>query len=179
VAEAKAATEAILARGTPNPPPTLVEVRAPHHDAEGLEGLAPALSELLDAALPGSYLAVLAYLPDDPALLAPLRGACAALAASRHIAVTFELGPRYLHSTGQYHKGGPSTGLFVVLTTGSAEDVRVPGSPYTLGVLNRAQAAGDIATLTAHGLPVIEVALPDPGRAHVGAVAEALRALTL
>jgi glucose-6-phosphate isomerase len=179
VAEAKAATEAILAHGTPNPPPTRVEVRAPHHDAEGLEGLAPALSELLDAALPNSYIAVLAYLPDDPALLAPLRGACAALSASRHIAVTFELGPRYLHSTGQYHKGGPSTGLFVVLTTGSAEDVRVPGRPYTLGVLNRAQAAGDIATLTAHGRPVIEVALPDPGRAHVGAVAEALRALTL
>jgi glucose-6-phosphate isomerase len=175
VAEAKAATEAILERGIPSPSPERVEVRTPGSEAGDVGDLAPALREVLDKARPGSYLAVLAYLPDAPALLSPLRDACALMAGSRRMAVTFELGPRYLHSTGQYHKGGPANGLFVVLTAGSAEDVRVPGKPYTLGVLNRAQAAGDIATLRAHGRPVIEVALPDPGRASIEAVAVSLR----
>ncbi len=175
VAEAKAATEAILERGVPAPSPERIEVRTPGREAGDVGDLAPALREVLDKARPGSYLAVLAYLPDAPALLSPLRDACASMAEPRRMAVTFGLGPRYLHSTGQYHKGGPANGLFVVLTAGSAEDVRVPGKPYTLGVLNRAQAAGDIATLRAHGRPVVEVALPDPGRTNIESVAASLR----
>jgi glucose-6-phosphate isomerase len=91
--------------------------------------------------------------------------------------VTPEIGPRYLHSTGQYHKGGPRTGVFVVISAGSPDDLSVPGRSYTLGVLNRAQAAGDVAALRSHGRPVVHVALPDPGGAHVEAVAQALRAL--
>ncbi len=177
VAEAKAATEAILERGTPDSPEQ-VEVRQSGRGCGGLEDLAPSLREVLDKAPPGSYLAVLAYLPDTQALLSPLQDACASIAESRRMAVTLELGPRYLHSTGQYHKGGPSNGTFVVLTAGSEEDVRIPGSPYTLGALNRAQAAGDIATLRAHGRPVLEVALPDPRSMYIEAVAEALREST-
>jgi glucose-6-phosphate isomerase len=177
VAEAKAATDAILSGAAPSAAPERIEVTAPGGDTAGIEALAPALDAMLRGGVPGAYLAVLAYLPDDPALLDPLDDACAALAASRGIAVTPQLGPRYLHSTGQYHKGGPRTGMFVVLTAGSAQDVRIPGKSYTLGMLNRAQAAGDIATLTAHDRPVVHVALPDPGRAHVEAVAGALRAL--
>jgi glucose-6-phosphate isomerase len=177
VAEAKAATEAILSGGAPPDAPAGIEVRVSRCEPAGVEALAPALEAMLEAGGPGSYLAVLAYLPDDEALLAPLREACRALASSHRMAVTLELGPRYLHSTGQYHKGGPRTGLFAVVTAGSFSDVAVPGKPYTLGALNRAQAAGDIATLTAHGRPVVEVALPDPGRAGVETVADALRAL--
>jgi len=177
VAEAKAATEAILRGRTPDATPGRIEVGGPGRGVTGLETMAPALRAMLAAAGRGSYLAVLAYLPDDPALLAPLRAACAALAKSRRVPVTLELGPRYLHSTGQYHKGGPRTGLFLVLTAGSPEDVRIRGGSYTLGVLNRAQAVGDVITLSAHDRPVLHVMLPDPGRAHVEAVAGALQSL--
>ena len=177
VAEAKAATESILAGGTPEPAPDRIEVTAPDGGTAGLEALEPALGGVLAHAGDGSYLAVLSYLPDDPALSAPLREACVALGAAKRMVVTPELGPRYLHSTGQYHKGGPRTGLFVVITAGSPQDVAVPGKPYTLGVLNRAQASGDIAALRSHERPVIHVSLPDPGVAHVEAVADALRAL--
>jgi len=177
VAEAKAASEAILRGGAGGPAPARIEVNAAGLAAADVEALAPALGGMLAGGGAGSYLAVLAYLPDDPELLAPLRDACSALASSRGIPVTLELGPRYLHSTGQYHKGGPRTGLFVVVTAGNREDLRIPGASYTLGVLNRAQAAGDVATLSAHGRPVIHVALPDPGRANVVAVADALRAV--
>jgi glucose-6-phosphate isomerase len=174
VAEAKAASEAILREGAPDTAPSVIEVGGPGLGTAGTESLAPMLGTMLTAGGAGSYLAVLAYLPDDPALLAPLREACAALADSLHIPVTFELGPRYLHSTGQYHKGGPSTGIFLVLTAGSAEDVRIRGKSYTLGVLNRAQATGDVVTLSAHGRPVLRVTLPDAGSAHLQAVADAL-----
>jgi len=177
VAEAKAATESILAGGMPEPALDRIEVTTSEGRAAGLDALGSALAGVLSHAGDGSYLAVLSYLPDDPALSMPLREACAALAAAKKMAVTPELGPRYLHSTGQYHKGGPCTGLFVVITTGSPHDVAVPGKPYTLGVLNRAQASGDIAALRSHGRPVIHVSLPDPGVAHVEAVAHALRAL--
>ena len=179
VAEAKDATEGILSGGGAPDAPATIEVRSTATGISGLEALAPALKVELDDAGAGSYLAVLAYLPDDEDLLAPLRDACATVSAARRLAVTLELGPRYLHSTGQYHKGGPARGVFVVLTAGSFDDVAVPGKPYTLGVLNRAQASGDVATLAAHGRPVIEVALPDPGLANVEAVALALRTLTV
>jgi len=177
VAEAKAASESILRAGASDVTPARIEVSAPGGDAAGLDELAPMLGTMLAAGGPGSYLAVLAYLPDDPALLAPIREACAALSESRRMPVTFQLGPRYLHSTGQYHKGGPSTGIFLVITAGSAEDVQIRGKSYTLGVLNRAQATGDVVTLSAHGRPVLRVTLPDPGGAHLEAVTGALRTL--
>jgi hypothetical protein len=88
--------------------------------------------------------------------------------------VTLELGPRYLHSTGQLHKGGPDTGVFVVVTTRDAADVPVPGKPYTLRTLFRAQADGDIATLTAAGRRVLHVDLPDSSAQSIEALAHAL-----
>ncbi|HEY5507002.1 MAG TPA: glucose-6-phosphate isomerase, partial [Coriobacteriia bacterium] len=122
------------------------------------------------------YLAVLAYLPPDEAVLAPLRAACAAVAAALRIPVTLELGPRYLHSTGQYHKGGPAEGAFLAITVNDDEDLQVPGSPFTLAELHAAQAAGDVAALQGEGLPVLAVTLasldlmPDLVRAMTDAV---------
>ncbi len=59
-------------------------------------------------------------------------------------------GPRYLHSTGQLHKGGPNTGIFLQLTTDTTDDINIPGKPYTFGVLRQAQAQGDLEALHQH-----------------------------
>ena len=77
-------------------------------------------------------------------------------------ATTLGFGPRYLHSTGQLHKGGPNTGLFLVLTADDAEDVAVPGMGITFGALKRAQARGDIKALLARGRRVAHVHLSRP-----------------
>jgi glucose-6-phosphate isomerase len=166
VAEAKAATEAILSGERSAPEPQLhqggiaVTARLPHIEKPDGVSLASTLTDLLRGAGPGDYLAVLAYLPEDETLLGPLRDACAVVAESRRMAVTLELGPRYLHSTGQYHKGGPATGRFIVVTSRATQDVRIPGKPFTLAALQRAQAEGDLVTLMDHGRPVVRVDLP-------------------
>jgi glucose-6-phosphate isomerase/transaldolase/glucose-6-phosphate isomerase len=84
---------------------------------------------------------------------------------------TFGYGPRFLHSTGQLHKGGPPNGLFLQLTHDAGQDVEVPGEDFTFGQLKNAQADGDLLTLRDHGLPAERVELE-------GDPVEALRALT-
>ena len=71
-----------------------------------------------------------------------------------------ELGPRYLHSTGQLHKGGPDEGVFLMVTAQASEDIAIPGQPFDMAALWRAQAAGDLATLAAHGRRVVRLDLP-------------------
>lgn len=142
-------------------------------------GVREALALLLAQARPGSYLALLAYLPEDEALLEPLRAACDRLSARTRLAITFELGPRYLHSTGQYHKGGPEGGLFLVVTSAHDVDLPVPGARFSLARLNQAQAAGDMTTLAALGRPVVSIELPSPEPEQTRRLAEALESLSL
>ncbi|TLM77880.1 MAG: transaldolase, partial [Actinobacteria bacterium] len=106
-----------------------------------------AVAHLLATIEPPDYLAMLAYLPYDESLLAPLREAWRQVGRTTRNATCFELGPRYLHSTGQLHKGGPDTGAFVLVTARDRTDTLVPGQPHTLGALFRAQAEGDLAAL--------------------------------
>ena len=117
---------------------------------------------LASAAQPGDYVAVLAYLPQTPVNDARL----AALAGLWHGAtgcvVTTGYGPRYLHSTGQLHKGGPDTGLFLVVTADPGEDIEIPELHTTFGRLERAQAIGDIKALLAKARRVSHVHLRDP-----------------
>ena len=82
--------------------------------------------------------------------------------------VTFGWGPRFLHSTGQYHKGGPATGVYLQLTSDPVDDLPVPGRDFTFGEFIASQAAGDAQVLREHGRPVLrlhlrtlEAALPD------------------
>jgi transaldolase / glucose-6-phosphate isomerase len=83
-----------------------------------------------------------------------------------HATTTFGYGPRFLHSTGQFHKGGPPTGVFLQLVHDGPEDVEIPGAGYTFGTLKNAQATGDLQTLRAHGLPAERVRLEgDPAEA--------------
>ncbi|MEA2423609.1 MAG: transaldolase / glucose-6-phosphate isomerase [Thermoleophilaceae bacterium] len=72
---------------------------------------------------------------------------------------TFGYGPRYLHSTGQFHKGGPKTGVFIQLVHDGPDDIEIPGAGYTFGTLKNAQALGDFKTLQSHGLPVTRIRL--------------------
>jgi glucose-6-phosphate isomerase len=136
--------------------------------------LAAALGHALAGVRPGDYLAVLAYLPDSEELLAPLTAATPKVSAATGAAVTLELGPRYLHSTGQLHKGGPDAGVFVVVTTRDTADIAVPGRSWGLRTLFRAQADGDVATLSAAERRVLHVDLPDSAAATIGAFAESL-----
>jgi hypothetical protein len=79
---------------------------------------------------------------------------------------TFGYGPRYLHSTGQFHKGGPATGVFIQLIDSGDEDIEIPGAGYSFRTLKNAQAQGDYDTLKAHGLPVTRIVLDgDPAKA--------------
>jgi glucose-6-phosphate isomerase len=75
--------------------------------------------------------------------------------------VTFGWGPRFLHSTGQYHKGGPQVGTFLQITGAVTEDLPIPGQPYTFGVLQAAQAAGDLQALAGRGRPTLRLHLLD------------------
>ena len=105
------------------------------------------LRALVDGLAPPAYLAVLGYLPASPEVDAAVEDLRAAMRARTKVATTYGYGPRYLHSTGQFHKGGPAEGRFLLLVHDPVEDVDVPSAPYTFGQLQRAQAVGDLHTL--------------------------------
>ncbi|MET0806832.1 MAG: glucose-6-phosphate isomerase, partial [Lacisediminihabitans sp.] len=75
--------------------------------------------------------------------------------------VTFGWGPRFLHSTGQFHKGGPAIGVFLQITATAPQDLEIPDSPFSFGYLIQAQAAGDATVLEQHGRPVLTLTLTD------------------
>jgi glucose-6-phosphate isomerase len=105
------------------------------------------------------YLAVMAYLDRfGDASVARVRPG---LAAASGRPVTFGWGPRFLHSTGQYHKGGPQVGAFLQITGVVTDDLDVPGQPYSFGQLQAAQAAGDRQALAGRGRPLLWLHLTD------------------
>ncbi|MDI3211132.1 glucose-6-phosphate isomerase [Arthrobacter sp. AL12] len=120
---------------------------------------AEAVSALLGELGPDSYLSVQAYF--DRLAYAPLEGVRDQLAAVSGRPVTFGWGPRFLHSTGQFHKGGPAIGVFLQVTAASATDLAIPDRPFTFGELISAQAAGDAQVLSEHGRPVLRLHLTD------------------
>ncbi|MBG6225966.1 glucose-6-phosphate isomerase [Arthrobacter sp. CAN_A2] len=137
----------------------VVEVRG---DAD-LLGPSKTVSEALQALLAtlpvNGYLSVQAYL--DRHSQADLEAVRAPLAAATGRPVTFGWGPRFLHSTGQYHKGGSPIGVYLQLTGAAAADLTIPGRPFTFGELITAQAAGDAQVLADHGRPVLRLHLTD------------------
>ncbi|MCB1005556.1 MAG: hypothetical protein KDB35_15335 [Acidimicrobiales bacterium] len=152
VAEAKAATNDVLARVTGDEGAAALAV-----DRQPLAGL-------LDQVRPGDYLSIQAYVdPEDP-LVGDIDAVRHALRDRLGVATTLGVGPRFLHSTGQLHKGGPPSGVFVQVLD---EDLpagggpAIPGQDFGFGTLIAAQAAGDLATLRAHGLRSGRVTLDD------------------
>ncbi len=125
----------------------------------------PAIASLLAQAKPGDYVALTEYFGETSKrdkLIAEIRET---IARSLHVATTTGYGPRFLHSTGQLHKGGPAKGVFLQLTGGPAEDVKIPVEKFTFGILARAQAIGDLQSLSSRKRRAISIALgPDVDR---------------
>ena len=132
---------------------------------------ADALGALLDAAAPPAYIALMGYLKASPELDAAVRELRAALRARTGVTTTFGYGPRFLHSTGQFHKGGPKTGRFLQLLFDEPPDVAIPGAAYGFTTLKDAQAIGDLQTLRELGLPAERLSLRGDPAAAVSALA--------
>ncbi|MES2140894.1 MAG: transaldolase [Bacteroidota bacterium] len=108
---------------------------------------------------PGDYIALLGYLPEEPEIQKCFLEIQSNLQESLHLPVTTQYGPRYLHSTGQYHKGGPNTGFFIQFICNSTDGIQIPEQAYTFDLLKRAQAIGDMQALIEHGRKVILIDL--------------------
>jgi transaldolase/glucose-6-phosphate isomerase len=121
--------------------------------------VADALRIYLRRAEPGDYIALLNYFEETPAIEASVQDIRTYLRAATRCATTTGYGPRFLHSTGQLHKGGPNTGIFIQVTTAAAVDLPIPGEAYTFSILQQAQALGDFRSLAAHGRRAIRVHL--------------------
>lgn len=141
--------------------------------ADGSGGsLADALARFLRERRPGDYVAVLAYLTESSETERALQAVRLQVRNATRLATTLGYGPRYLHSTGQYHKGGPPNGLFLIITADDAEDAPVPEQPYTFGVFKRAQALGDLEALRSHGRRAVRVHLRGPVDAALARLGE-------
>jgi len=116
-------------------------------------------ADLLAEARQGDYLAIMAYVLQTPEVGQALTELRRKLTKQHRIVTTLGYGPRLLHSTGQLHKGGPNTGLFLQLTADHEKDLPIAGEPYTFGVLADAQALGDLQTLQSLGRRVVRIHL--------------------
>ncbi len=159
----------------PEESPALMEGRLGVYGDRVEDTVAGTLARFFGQTRRGDYVALTAYLTETPEMDRAL-GALRGLIKTRtRLATTLGYGPRYLHSTGQYHKGGPNTGLFIQLTADDREDAQVPGSPYTFGVFKRAQALGDLQALAKHGRRVMRVHLGGDVAEGVRQLGDALR----
>jgi transaldolase / glucose-6-phosphate isomerase len=141
VAESKANTKAVLAKKSkPSPAASAAE-----------------LEKFLAGIKPGDYLAIMAYLPPTPENDRRLAAIRVRLRDRLKVATTLGYGPRYLHSTGQLHKGGPAVGHFLQITESSKEDLPIPGEAFGFATLEAAQAEGDLLALRSRGRPVIRI----------------------
>ena len=135
---------------------------------------AQAAAQLKRQCRPGAYVAILAYTTPSSKMEQAIRSLRKVLVSHHHVATTAGYGPRYLHSTGQLHKGGPKIGLFLELVDQMIPDLRIPGQPFTFRTLAQAQAAGDIQTLQAHGQDTIVLPLGKNPIATIQALTKAL-----
>jgi transaldolase/glucose-6-phosphate isomerase len=130
------------------------------------------LNSFLKKAKAGGYVAINAYLPRNGEIVGVLQNMRAAIRAKTGNAVTAGFGPRFQHSTGQFHKGGIKNGLFLVITAEPDKDFEIPTEGLTFGTLIRAQALGDFDALIEAKKKAIRIHLPS-----VSAIAELLKAL--
>jgi transaldolase/glucose-6-phosphate isomerase len=132
------------------------------------------LEALWDGLGAGDYFALFAYVQQTDARQGLLQRLRLLARERRRVATTLGYGPRYLHSTGQLHKGGPDTGAYLVLTADSPEDEAIPEAPYGFAVLLRAQALGDFRALAEHGRRVLRIHIRGDFDAGLSALLNAL-----
>jgi hypothetical protein len=185
VAEAKKATTRILEEGgAADVPSATADIDGTWVTyAGGLEppvsvpkDVASAIAHAISSLGERDYLALLVFAPDDAEALAPLEQAAARVSRALGRPVSLQLGPRYLHSTGQLHKGGPNSGVFIVVTGRDPIDIEIPGRKFGLRALHRAQAEGDLVTLASRGRRVMRLDLPSADAVSLAALAADLEA---
>jgi len=145
--------------------------------ADGEHTLVGELRRHLERRRPNAYLAIQAFIAPSPVRDDAIARIRTLLRDHTGCATTAGYGPRFLHSTGQLHKGGAPIGWFIQLTSDHPKDRPIPGWPYTFGHLIDAQAQGDFESIEAHDLPIVRVHLTDPDKdlaALEAAIAEAL-----
>lgn len=180
VAEAKEKTKQILAGGD-------LSGGKPASSGGGVSvyskfaGPSPAavIRAAIDGIKPRDYVAFLSYLPATDATAVAIGAIRERIRQRTHAASTFGVGPRYLHSTGQYHKGGPNTAVAFVVTGEDATNTPIPDAPFTFSQLKRAQAVGDAQTLEAHDRRTVRIHIDrgvDPAAALTKLFDEALGA---
>jgi transaldolase/glucose-6-phosphate isomerase len=150
--------------------------RLPEAPALSASEAGRAVGELLGKARDGSYLALMAYTTRTEASDAAITRARSRVRDATRLATTAGYGPRFLHSTGQLHKGGPPVGLFLQVVQQDRRDVEVPGEPYTFSILKQAQALGDLASLQSRNYPVLRVTLGDEPEAGWRELADSIEA---
>ncbi len=133
-----------------------------------------ALSAWIGGAGPGDYVALQAYLAPTQGSLRTLAGIRLALRDRLGLAVTLGFGPRFLHSTGQLHKGGPDNGLFLQLVDRPDDDIAIPETDYGFAALIRAQALGDLKALEQRRRRVLRVDLGNDTASGLAVLAKAL-----
>jgi hypothetical protein len=191
VAEAKAATEAILSTrsraaaggaGAGGAAPVGAAAGGAGGVARAAVAAAPdraGVGRFLRRARHGDYLAFVAYAdPFDAGLARLLRRARDRMAAAVRVPVTFGYGPRYLHSTGQLHKGGPPAVLVLMLVPKDPVRLAIPGRPYDFEALKQAQARGDLRALERRGRRVLRLGHEGGAKAAAGALLRSLPAGT-
>ena len=145
--------------------------------ATGAVDFAPRLLAHVKSTRAGDYVALTAYVERTPARERLLRELRTAIRERFKVATTVGYGPRYLHSTGQLHKGGPASGVFIQLSGDHAADLAIPGETYSFAVLEAAQALGDYQSLAARQRRVLRVRLGADGEAGLRAVLAAVTAV--
>ncbi len=164
VESAKVAARALIDHPREPAPPAFtvgdIEVRGTKDVVDGAGDLDAVVQTLLSLVPADGYVAVHAYV--DRVAHSELAAVRDAIAARVARPVTFGWGPRFLHSTGQFHKGGPAIGAFVQIVAVEETDLQIPERPFTFGELIRAQAAGDAAVLAEHGQPVLTLTVRRP-----------------
>jgi hypothetical protein len=156
VQEAKDLTKKVLSEG--NPPTTGQGIRWAGQQGATLEA---AIQALLGQVRAGDYVALLAFIAPDAKYDSALNAIRLAIRDKYRVATTVGYGPRYLHSTGQLHKGGPNTGVFLQIVGDDPKDIAIPGERFSFGVLKQAQALGDFQALRNHGRRVLRVQLQE------------------
>ena len=164
----------------------LPEAEAPAASENGLDyyttahgnGAAGVLQAFFAQAQPGDFVCLQVYLTETPAVSASLLALRQRVQQELHLATTSGYGPRFLHSTGQYHKGGPNTGLFIQFTDDNPQDLALPGRSYTFGTFKNAQALGDLQALLDNGRRTLRINLGSNAEAGLKTMLAALPPLS-